>query len=312
MNILITGGAGFIGSHFADQLLGAGHRVTIVDNLSSGSIVNLPPDAEFVQIDIRDAKIEELFETHKFEAVYHLAAQMDVRFSVRYPLEDLDINIAGSVKLLDLCRKYSVGKFIFASTGGAIYGEQDYFPASEDHPTRPISPYGVSKLAVERYLYYFHNEYGLHGIVLRFANVYGPRQNPHGEAGVVAIFCSRLLSGEQAYVYGDGLQTRDYVYVADVARASLLALKLEGFQTINLGTGVESNVVNLFDTLNSLTGDSMLREHKPPLPGEQRRSCIDNSRAMKVLDWRPEVSLSDGLEKTLMFFQRRAAEKSYR
>ncbi len=312
MNILVTGGAGFIGSHFSDQLISAGHRVTIIDNLSSGSRVNLPPGAEFVCIDIRDENVEKLFASQKFDAIYHLAAQMDVRYSVRYPLEDLDINIAGSVKLLDLCRRYEVKKFVFSSTGGAIYGEQDVFPASENHPTRPISPYGVSKLAVERYMYYFFNEYGINGTVFRFANVFGPRQNPHGEAGVIAIFCSKLLSGEQGFVFGDGLQTRDYVCVADVSRASLLALDHNGFQTYNIGTGVETDVVTLFDTLNRLTGDTMRREHKPALPGEQRRSCIDNGLALKELGWKPEISLQEGLDITIEFFKRRIKDSSYR
>ncbi len=312
MNILLTGGAGFIGSHVADKLIEAGHLVTIIDNLSTGSMVNVPPDAEFIQIDIRDAKVEELFQNRKIEAIYHFAAQMDVRYSVKYPLEDLDINIAGSVNLLDMCCKYDVAKFIFASTGGAVYGEQDYFPATEDHPTRPISPYGVSKLSVEHYLYYFHNEFGVNGVALRFANVYGPRQNPHGEAGVVAIFCDRLISGEQAYIYGDGLQTRDYVFVEDVARVNKLALDLNGFQTFNIGTGVETDVVSLFEGLSSLTGSRMKREHKPPMPGEQRRSCIDPGMAGRLLGWRPEIPLSVGLAKTLEFFRHKAIDSSYR
>lgn len=312
MNILVTGGAGFIASHVADHLIALGHRITIVDNLSTGFRTNLPPEAEFVELDIRDDKIEQLFERNKFEAVFHFAAQMDVRYSVRHPLEDLGINIAGSVRLLDNCRKFNVNKFIFASTGGAVYGEQDVFPAPENHPQRPVSPYGISKLAVEKYLFYFHHEFGLNGVALRFANIYGPRQNPHGEAGVVAIFCSRLLAGEQAFIYGDGLQTRDYVYVNDIARANVSALKLSGFHTINLGTGIETDVVTLFDTLNGLTGGKMKRIHKPTLPGEQRRSCIDSRLAGELLNWKPEVSLSLGLEKTLEFFSRKNVDDTYR
>jgi len=312
LKILVTGGAGFIGSHFADHLIKAGHSVVVIDNLSSGTTLNLPPEAEFIEIDIRHDKLDEVFRKHQFDAIYHLAAQMDVRYSVKYPLEDLDINIGGSVRLLELCRKFGVKKFVFASTGGAIYGEQDVFPAPESHPMRPISPYGVSKLSVERYMYFYHNEYQINGTVLRFANVFGPRQNPHGEAGVVAIFCSRLLSGEQAFVNGDGLQTRDYVFVRDVARMAVMALPLEGFQTFNIGTGIETDVVTLFDRLNELTGGKMKRLHKDALAGEQRRSSIDSSYATTTLGWKPEVNLVEGLDQTVDFFKRRLVDKNWR
>ncbi len=303
MNILVTGGAGFIGSHIADGLIAQDHQVTIVDNLSTGRIENVPNAAEFIELDFCTEGMEKVFANGSFDAVYHLAAQIDVRISVRDPFADLQVNIGGSVKLLDLCRKYDVGKFIFASTGGAIYGEQETFPALESHPANPLSPYGIAKLSVEKYIYFFHNEYGLDAVSLRFGNIYGPRQNPLGEAGVVAIFCHKMLYGEQPFVNGDGLQTRDYVYVGDIVRANLTALKLNGHHVINLGTGRETDVITIFDTLNRLTGAACKRLHRPEAAGEQRRSVIDSTLAGKILNWRSEVDLEQGLEKTVEFFR---------
>ncbi|NQT35394.1 NAD-dependent epimerase/dehydratase family protein, partial [bacterium] len=195
--------------------------------------------------------------------------------------------------------------FIFASTGGAIYGEQENFPASETHPVNPISPYGVAKLAVEKYMYFYHNQYGMHTIVLRYGNVYGPRQNPLGEAGVIAIFCHNMLAGDQPYINGDGLQTRDYVFVDDVVRANIAALELDGLHVINIGTGIETDVVTLFDKLNELTGGSFERKHRPGGEGEQRRSIIDSTLAGKILGWSPGVDLTEGLQKTVNFFKAR-------
>jgi UDP-glucose 4-epimerase len=227
MKILVTGGAGFIGSHVVDAYLELGHEVVVVDNLSSGSIENLNPKAKFYKMDIRDSDIEDLFKNEKPDIVNHHAAQMDVRKSVEDPIYDADVNIIGSLNLLQNCIRYGVKKFIFASTGGAIYGEQDYFPADEEHPTRPLSPYGVAKLTVEKYLYFYKEVHGLNYVVLRYANIYGPRQNPHGEAGVVAIFTSKMLKGEQPVINGDGFQTRDYTFVGDVVRANVLALNYD-------------------------------------------------------------------------------------
>ncbi len=304
MNILVTGGAGFIGSHIADALIAQGHQVTIVDNLSTGRIENIPKAAEFVELDFCTEGMERIFANGDFDAVYHLAAQIDVRISVRDPLADLQVNIAGSVKLLDMCRKYNVNKFIFSSTGGAIYGEQEMFPAPESHPANPLSPYGIAKLSVEKYIFFFHNEYGLDTVALRYGNVYGPRQNPLGEAGVVAIFCHKMLYGEQPFVNGDGLQTRDYVYVGDIVRANLNALELNGHHVINLGTGRETDVITIFDTLNRLTGAGCKRLHQAEAAGEQRRSVIDSTLAGKILNWRPEVDLEQGLSKTVEFFKK--------
>ncbi len=304
MRALVTGGAGFIGSHIADALIALGHQVTIIDNLSTGRLENIPQGAEFFELDIGSPEVEDVFERGQFDLVFHHAAQIDVRVSVRDPLADLRTNIAGSVALLEWCRRYGVGRFVFASTGGAIYGEQEAFPAAEDHPTRPVSPYGVTKLAVERYMYVYHLEYGLNATALRYANVYGPRQNPFGEAGVVAIFCRKMLDGEQAYINGDGTQTRDYVYVDDVVRANALALNMEGFHILNIGTGRETDVLTIFDALNRQSGADLPRKHRPEPPGEQQRSSIDPGRALEVLGWRSEVELERGMKLTLEYFRR--------
>jgi UDP-glucose 4-epimerase len=303
MRILVTGGAGFIGSHLADTLIEQGHQVAIVDDLSTGSRNNLPPKAEFHHLPIQSPDVEQIFRQGRFDVVYHLAAQIDVRISVREPVADVQVNVAGSVALLEHCRRHSVSRFIFASTGGAIYGEQEVFPATEDHPTWPISPYGIAKLTVEKYMYFYSKEYGINAIALRYANVYGPRQNPFGEAGVVAIFSRKMLDRQEAFINGDGLQTRDYVFVGDIIRANLAALKLEGYHTINIGTGTETDVLTIFDTLNQLTGANQPRRHRPASGGEQRRSSIDPSLAADLLGWKPQVDLEDGLSRTVDYFR---------
>ncbi|MFI5263873.1 MAG: NAD-dependent epimerase/dehydratase family protein, partial [Candidatus Kapaibacterium sp.] len=254
MKILITGGAGFIASHIADAFVSAGHSVVLLDNLSSGRIENLNPNAQFVQGDIRDtALVRSLFAKHSFDIVNHHAAQMDVRKSVADPLFDADVNILGTLNLLEASREHSVKRFIFASTGGAIYGEQDYFPADENHPTRPESPYGIAKCSIELYLHYYRKVHGLEHTIFRYANVYGPRQDPHGEAGVVSIFSNALLEGRQCTIFGDGKQTRDYVYVGDVVRAHLLTIeKNVGSETFNISTGIETDVNHLFSMLSTI------------------------------------------------------------
>lgn len=303
MNILVTGGAGFIGSHIVDAYIELGHNVIVVDNLSTGSIENLNPKAKFYQLDIRDDKVEEVFKVEKIDVVNHHAAQMDVRKSVENPIYDADVNIIGSLKLLQFSIKYGVKKFIFASTGGAIYGEQDYFPADEEHPTRPLSPYGVAKLTVEKYLYFYKEVHGLNYIALRYANIYGPRQNPHGEAGVVAIFTGKMLKGEQPIINGDGFQTRDYTYVGDVVRANVLALNYDKSDVFNIGTGLETDVNTLFHKLKTLTGANCKEYHGPAKPGEQRRSVISYDKIYKTLGWKPEVSLDEGLRLTVEYFK---------
>jgi UDP-glucose 4-epimerase len=303
--ILVTGGAGFIGSHVVDHLIAKDYRVVVVDNLSSGSKDNINPKAEFHQLDIRDPRIHELMGRIKPRAICHLAAQVSVRQSVHDPQEDASVNIIGSINLFQAAVKAGVAKVIFSSTGGAVYGEQDYFPADEAHPLRPVSPYGVAKLAVEKYLNYYRHEYGMDYLALRYANVYGPRQDPHGEAGVVAIFAQKLLRREQAIINGDGTQTRDFVYVEDVARSNVLALGSPFYGALNIGTAVETDINTLFQILKKLMDSLMPDSHGPAKPGEQKRSVIDYAKARQVLGWEPLTPLEKGLERTMNYFRQR-------
>ena len=305
MKILVTGGAGFIGSNIVDAYLAAGHEVFVLDDLSSGVLDNLSPKAKFFQMDIRDPKVEKIFEENKFDVMNHLAAQMDVRKSVADPVFDSTVNVTGTLNLLENCRKHGVKKVIFSSTGGAIYGEQDSFPADENHPTRPLSPYGIAKLAVEKYLFFYNAVHGMDYVVLRYANVYGPRQNPHGEAGVVAIFSSKLLNGEEPVINGDGRQTRDYTFVGDVVRANVLALDYRKSDIFNIGTGSETDVNVLYTKLRKAVGSSAPEKHGPAKAGEQMRSVIDYSKARKILGWEPEVGLDEGIKLTVDFFRRK-------
>ncbi len=298
----MTGGAGFIGSHIADRLLARGHEVAIVDDLSTGRRENVPPEARLYVRDIRSG-CAEVFQEFRPQALCHQAAQMDVRRSVREPDFDADVNVLGTVRLLQSCVRYGLEKVVFASTGGAVYGEQQRFPASEDHPQYPVSPYGVAKLAGERYLHFYGVQYGISYAALRYANVYGPRQDPHGEAGVVAIFCGNLAEDKPSKINGSGEQTRDYVYVGDVAGANVLALEGEAASgAYNVGTGIETSVNELYDRMCRLSGRNLSPQRAPQPPGEQRRSCVDPSRAAGALNWRPEVDLDTGLEETLRSF----------
>ncbi|MDP3024596.1 MAG: NAD-dependent epimerase/dehydratase family protein [candidate division Zixibacteria bacterium] len=301
--ILLTGGAGFIGSNVADKFISLGHKVVIVDNLSTGFKENINPKARFYKVDINSKKIEEIFRDEKPEILCHHAAQIDVRKSVSDPIFDAKVNIEGTLNLLNNCVKYKTKKVIFASTGGALYGEQDYFPADEKHPERPLSPYGIAKLAIEKYLYFFRESYGLDYVSLRYANVYGPRQNPWGEAGVVAIFTQKLLSGEKAVINGDGKQTRDYVYVKDIVDANLLALKYPESDFFNIGTGIETDVNTIFNLLKKKTGSKQKELHGPKKPGEQKRSVLDYSKAKKILGWSPKYDLEKGMEGTVGYFK---------
>jgi len=302
MRILLTGGAGFIGSHVADLLLNRDHEVVIVDDLSSGKKENIPGGATFYKQDIRDG-CTNIFKEFRPDVLSHQAAQMDVRRSVREPLFDANINIIGTLGLLEDCIRYGVKKVVFASTGGAIYGEQVEFPAPEDHPPYPLSPYGVSKLAGERYLHYYYAQYGLSYAALRYANVYGPRQDPHGEAGVVAIFAGNLAAGKLSTINGTGEQTRDYVYVEDVARANTLALEGDASPgAYNIGTGIETSVNQLYEALRKISGKDLPPEHGPAKPGEQLRSSIDPTKASKALNWYPQNALTTALKKTLRYF----------
>ena len=312
MKILVTGGAGFIASHVADGFVEEGHDVVIVDNLSSGVTANVNPKAKFIQADIRSPEMAEIFAKEQPEILCHHAAQMDVRKSVADPVFDAQVNIVGFLTLLELGRRHGLRKVLLASTGGAIYGEQEVFPAPETHPTAPLSPYGVAKLTSERYLFFYAETYGIDYVALRYANVYGPRQNPHGEAGVVAIFIEKLLKGEEPVINGDGKQTRDYVFIGDVVQGNLAALESPYRGSINLGTGVETDVNEIFRTLLQVGGFTAPERHGPAKPGEQRRSVVDNTLAERILGWRPSVSLADGLRQTVEFFRARAAAASRR
>jgi UDP-glucose 4-epimerase len=310
MRILVTGGAGFIASHVADAFVAAGHHVSIVDDLSSGKRENLNPKATFYQLDVRDAGVADVMRRERPELLCHHAAQIDVRRSVADPVFDAQVNLIGLLNLLEHGRQHGLKRVLFSSTGGAIYGDQDVFPAPETHQTAPLSPYGVAKLASERYLFFYSAAYGISYAALRYGNVYGPRQNPHGEAGVVAIFAEKLLRGEQPVINGDGKQSRDYVYVGDLVRANLAALTSEFSGAVNLGTGIETDVNTIFHHLRKLCGSNAPEQHGPAKPGEQMRSVIDNALAQRVLGWRPQVSLEDGLRETLAFFRTRLAAQA--
>ena len=304
MNIVITGGAGFIGSHIVDALQEEGHNITVIDNLSSGKRENIP-NTRLLEIDILSYdEINKALKEIKPDIIYHLAAQINVRTSVEKPLFDAETNILATINILEQAKDIGVKKIIFASTGGAIYGEQDYFPADEQHIERPLSPYGIGKLASEKYMYYYHKNFDLPYIALRFANVYGPRQDPHGEAGVVAIFTQKMLKGEQPIINGDGLQTRDYVYVKDVAKANVAALTSNFVGAINIGTGIETNVNELFHKIKSLIGANVIEKHGPPKKGEQKRSVLNWQRAKEILNWQPQYSLDEGLKETVEWFKK--------
>ena len=309
MNILFTGGAGFIGSHIVGAYLDAGHRVTIIDNLSTGLPENLDPRATVHQIDIRDrAAVGKIFREDRFDLLNHHAAQLNVRVSVSDPQFDAEQNVIGSLNLLEGALAAGVKRVIFASSGGTVYGEQIAFPADESHPTDPIAPYGITKLAVEKYLNYYRRERGIEHLILRYANVYGPRQNPHGEAGVIAIFCDKMSVGEEPVIYGTGEQTRDYVYVDDVVAANLMGLRYleeRGSATFNIASGEETTVNEIFRMLNGLFGGEFEERHAPARTGEQMRSVCSYERAQREMGWRPTVELSDGLARTASTYRPR-------
>ncbi len=305
MNILVTGGAGFIGSHVADALLEAGHEVHVLDDLSSGKRENISEDAVLHERDIRDAEVEAIFDQNRFDVLVHHAAQMDVRRSVADPSFDADVNLRGFLNLMEAGRKHGLRKVVFASTGGAIYGEPDYTPQDEKHPLRPLSPYGITKLATEKYLFFYEQEYGIPYVALRYGNIYGPRQNPHGEAGVIAIFIDRLLTDRQPVIYGDGEQTRDYVYVGDVVAANMAALEYDGSGIFNVGTGRETDVNTLFRLLRDEIAPEVPEHHEAGRPGEQRRSVLDFRKIESVLGWKPAVSIEAGLSETVSWFRER-------
>jgi len=308
MKILVTGGAGFIGSHTVDALIASGnHRVSIIDNLAAGKRHQINPAAKFYEVDLRDGDtVRRAIEAETPEVIVHLAAQMDVRRSVADPSYDAQVNIIGFLNLIESARTRGLRRVIFSSTGGAIYGEQETFPAPEDHPLHPVSPYGITKLATESYLFFYKVQYGIDYTALRYGNVYGPRQDPHGEAGVVAIFCGRMLEGKPCTIFGDGKQTRDYVFVGDVVRANVAAAGSNVSGAINIGTGIETNVNDLYHTLGTVADVTRAPEYGAARPGEQSRSVISPARAAQLLDWRPQVELAHGLDQTFSYFKERA------
>lgn len=313
MRILVTGGAGFIGSHTVDALVASGAgEVSVLDDLSTGKRIQVNAKAALYQTDLRDAAaVGSVVERARPEIIFHFAAQMDVRRSVADPAFDAQVNLVGFLNLIEAARRHGLKRVVFASTGGAIYGEQDEFPCTEDHPRRPVSPYGVAKLATEAYLFFYKVEYGIDYLALRFGNVYGPRQDPHGEAGVVAIFCGRILDGKPVTIYGDGTQTRDYVYVGDVVRAAVAAAKSSASGiALNIGTGIETNVNDLYSTLAGIADFPTRAEHAAARPGEQKRSVISPARAERELGWRPEKKLADGLAETFKYFKQQRTGSS--
>jgi UDP-glucose 4-epimerase len=299
LKVLVTGGAGFIGSHLVDSLLDHGHSVAIVDDLSSGKTENINPAARFYQLDIRDPALADVFRQEKPDVVNHHAAHADVRRSVADPVFDADVNILGSLHLLECARAHGANGFVYASSGGAIYGEPSYLPCDEDHPLHPICPYGVSKLAAELYTSFYGNAYGLRYSILRYPNVYGPRQDPTGEAGVVAIFASQMLDGRQVRINGSGEQQRDFVYVDDVVRANLLVMGHEDGETYNLGSGIGTSINDLFAMMKRRTSYAEEAIHGPPKLGETFEIYLDASKARTSLGWKPLVDLEEGIARTI-------------
>jgi UDP-glucose 4-epimerase len=303
MKVLVTGGAGFIGSHVVDRLLQEGHDVVVVDNLVTGKRKNVPKAVQFYKLDIENPKLERIFRNERPSIVFHLAAQMNVRRSVEDPMFDAQVNVLGTLNVLEQASKHGARKVIFSSSGGAIYGEQLAFPAPESHITQPLSPYGISKLCGEHYLSYYHRLSGIQVVSLRYANVYGPRQDPEGEAGVVAIFIQKTLRGEQAVVNGNGRQTRDFVFVEDVVESNLMAMGPAVEGVYNVGTGIETSVNDLFRIVVDLTKVEFKEVHGPAKRGEQARSVIDSTKLHRDLGWEPKVDLREGLRRTVEYFR---------
>jgi len=300
--ILVTGGAGFIGSHLVDRLIKLGHKVVVIDNLSTGKKENLNKESIFYEADIQGPELGEVFAKEKPEIIFHLAGQINIRRSVKDPIKDAKINILGTLNLLENSRKQNVEKFIFSSTGGAIYGDTNIIPTPENHLLQPVSPYGVGKLAVEKYLYFYRRVYGLSFVSLRYANIYGPRQNPEGEAGVVAIFCNKISKGEQPIINGDGKQTRDFVYVEDAVEANILSLRKGVEGSFNIGSGKETSINTIFEEIKRALNSDFEKTYGPAKTAEQRRSCLDFSKAKAELNWEPKIGLRQGIEKTCFNF----------
>lgn len=314
--ILVTGGAGFIASHVADAYLAAGHQVWIVDNLSSGRMSNVPAGAEFVEMDVRSPDMRNLFRDVRFDLVNHHAAQIDVRSSVADPTNDAEINLLGLLNITEAAMEVGSRRVVFVSSGGVVYGEPEQIPTPESAPKQPLSPYGVTKLGGEYYLNYYRRVRGLEYVALRYSNVFGPRQDPHGEAGVVAIFCTRLLNGSALTVFGDGEQTRDYVFVRDVVAANMLATSVdlpdaEGLdaRAFNVGTGVGTSVIRLAEVLQGIAGSDLPLNHEAARPGELRHSTLD-SGLIRSRGWEPSFTLEQGLRETYEYIASKRAKEA--
>lgn len=307
--VLVTGGAGFIGSHLVDRLLSLDYKVVVIDDLSSGKPQNLNPSAVFHQTDITQASLQEVFQQEKPDLVFHLAAQTSVSFSTRNPLKDAETNVVGTVCLLEAARAYGIQKFIYSSTGGALYGDPKTIPCTEQCPIAPLSPYGLSKYLAEQYLGMYHRLHQLNCTTLRYGNVYGPRQDPHGEAGVVAIFTQAMLDGKQPQIFGDGQQERDFVYVEDVVNANICAIEQGSGSAFNIGTGKGTSVNRIFESLKSILKYRRAPVHRPSRPGEVYKISLHCGKAERELGWTPQVGLEEGLRRTVEYFRSSKADR---
>ncbi|MFH1522948.1 MAG: NAD-dependent epimerase/dehydratase family protein [Patescibacteria group bacterium] len=307
--VFVTGGAGFIGSNLVDELIKDGHRVVIIDNLSTGKKEYLNSKAKFYKLDIGSKKIEQVFEKEKPDFVFHLAAQIDVRKSLRDPEYDNKINVLGSLNILENCCKSKVKKIIFASTGGAVYGDAREIPTTENYIPAPMCPYGIHKLTFEKYLKYYYEVYKQDYTALRFANIYGPRQYKGGEAGVVAIFIDKAVNNSQSILNGSGQQTRDFVYVDDVVAAFIKSMKVKFPGEINIGTDKETSILEIINSIEKTLERKMIVKKGPAIPGEQKRSCLDSKLAKKVLNWEPKVKLEEGIRRTIEWSENKIINK---